>query len=83
MVAGWVENLRDQISRFLDLEGEFGVTMVNNLDWIGEMSALQFLRDIGKNFRIGAGYNFTEFSDDLTDFDYDHEGWFLNMVGMY
>ncbi|MDG9941905.1 hypothetical protein N5J52_21230, partial [Stenotrophomonas maltophilia] len=40
-------------------------------------------RDIGKNFRIGAGYNFTEFSDDLTDFDYDHEGWFLNMVGMY
>ena len=40
-------------------------------------------RDIGKNFRIGAGYNFTEFSDDLTDFDYDHAGWFLNMVGMY
>ena len=40
-------------------------------------------RDIGKNFRIGVGYNFTGFSDDLTDFDYDHEGWFLNMVGYY
>lgn len=40
-------------------------------------------RDIGKNFRIGVGYNFTEFSDDLTDFDYDHKGWFLNMVGTY
>ncbi|AKC88269.1 hypothetical protein WQ53_07750 [Pseudoxanthomonas suwonensis] len=40
-------------------------------------------RDIGKNFRIGAGYNFTEFSDDLTDFDYDHKGWFLNLVGVY
>jgi hypothetical protein len=33
--------------------------------------------------RIGAGYNFTDFSDDLTDFDYDHKGWFLNLVGWY
>ena len=40
-------------------------------------------RDIGRNFRIGAGYNFTDFSDDLTDFDYDHRGWFLNLVGRY
>ncbi|MGH8087831.1 MAG: hypothetical protein ACREPC_06135, partial [Stenotrophomonas sp.] len=40
-------------------------------------------RDIGENFRLGVGYNFTRFSDDLTDFDYDHEGWFLNMVGTY
>ena len=31
-------------------------------------------RDVGRNFRIGVGYNFTRFSDDLTDFDYDHEG---------
>jgi hypothetical protein len=28
-------------------------------------------------------FNFTEFSDDLTDFDYDHRGWFLNLVGWY
>lgn len=40
-------------------------------------------RDLGQNFRIGAGYNFTDFSDDLTDFDYDHKGWFLNLVGWY
>jgi hypothetical protein len=40
-------------------------------------------RDIGKNFRIGVGYNFTRFSDDLTDFDYDHQGWFINMTGRY
>ena len=40
-------------------------------------------RDLGKNFRVGVGYNFTEFSDDLTDFDYDHKGWFLNLVGTY
>jgi len=40
-------------------------------------------RDLNKHFRIGVGYNFTEFSDDLTDFDYDHKGWFLNLVGTY
>jgi hypothetical protein len=40
-------------------------------------------RDIGRNFRIGAGYNFTDFSDDLTDFDYNHKGWFINFVGSY
>ena len=40
-------------------------------------------RDINKNFRIGVGYNFTDFSDDLTNFDYDHKGWFLNLVGTY
>lgn len=40
-------------------------------------------RDIGRNFRIGVGYNFTDFSDDLTDFDYDHKGWFINFVGSY
>ena len=40
-------------------------------------------RDLNNNLRIGVGYNFTEFSDDLTDFDYDHRGWFLNLVGTY
>ncbi|KKW69379.1 hypothetical protein AAV94_00025 [Lampropedia cohaerens] len=40
-------------------------------------------RDIGRNFRVGIGYNFTEFSDDLTNFDYNHKGWFLNLVGTY
>ena len=40
-------------------------------------------RDIGRNFRVGVGYNFTDFSDKLTDFDYDHRGWFLNVVGSY
>ncbi|WP_292052343.1 MULTISPECIES: outer membrane protein [unclassified Brevundimonas] len=40
-------------------------------------------RDLTKNFRIGVGYNFTEFSDDLTNFEYDHRGWFINLVGYY
>lgn len=40
-------------------------------------------RDLTHNLRLGVGYNFTEFSDDLTDFDYDHRGWFINFVGSY
>jgi tyrosyl-tRNA synthetase len=77
IVTAWVESLRGQISRFLDLEGEFAVTMVNNLDWIGRMSALDFLRDMGKHYRMGTmlakdtvarrlqsdeGISYTEFS---------------------
>ncbi|MGO1569536.1 MAG: tyrosine--tRNA ligase [Brachybacterium sp.] len=77
IVGAWVDSLRGQISRFLDLEGEYAVTMVNNLDWIGQMSALDFLRDMGKHFRMGTmlakdtvarrlqsdeGISYTEFS---------------------
>jgi hypothetical protein len=40
-------------------------------------------RDIGKNLRVGVGYNFTGFSDDLTDYRYNHRGVFLNVVGKY
>jgi hypothetical protein len=38
-------------------------------------------RAVGKHFKVGAGYNFTDFSDDLTDLSYDHQGMFLNLTG--
>jgi hypothetical protein len=37
-------------------------------------------RYFGKNVKVGAGYNFTDFSDDLTDLGYDHRGVFLNFI---
>jgi hypothetical protein len=37
-------------------------------------------RHIGKNMKVGAGYNFTAFSDDLTDLSYDHKGAFFNLI---
>ena len=40
-------------------------------------------RDLGRNFRVGVGYNFTDFSDNLTHFDYDYRGFFLNVTGRY
>ena len=76
-VGEWVERLRAQIARFLDFEGSNPARMVNNLDWTGEMSAIDFLRDVGKHYRLGTmlakdtvarrlasdeGISFTEFS---------------------
>ncbi|MCI4567004.1 hypothetical protein [Lysobacter sp. CFH 32150] len=40
-------------------------------------------RQLGDNFKVGLGYNFTDFSDDLTDLEYDNKGWFLNLAGYY
>jgi len=77
IVAEWVERLRSQISRFLDFDGDNPAQMVNNLDWTGELTAIDFLRDIGKHYRLGTmlakdtvarrlesseGLSFTEFS---------------------
>lgn len=77
VVAGWVERLRGQISRFLDFEGDNPAIMVNNMDWIQNLGAIELLRDLGKNFRMGTmlskdavarrlkseeGISYTEFS---------------------
>lgn len=40
-------------------------------------------RQLGGNFKVGAGYNFTGFSDDLTRLRHDQRGWFLNLSGYY
>lgn len=76
-VEGWVQTLRQQIEHYLSFKGSNGATMVNNLDWTGELTALDFLRDIGKHFRVGTmirkeivasrlesdeGISYTEFS---------------------
>lgn len=52
-VAEWVERLQAQISRFLDFDGDNPARMVNNLDWTGELSAIDLLREVGKYFRLG------------------------------
>src|ERR1043165_9362284 len=52
-VAGWVERIRGEVGRFLDFgSGPAGALLVSNLDWTQDLSALEFLRDIGKNFPI-------------------------------
>jgi regulator of sirC expression with transglutaminase-like and TPR domain len=39
-------------------------------------------RYIGENLKVGIGYNFTDFSDDLTDLGYDHKGVFINLTAI-
>ena len=41
-----------QVEPFLDFDGDNPAIMVNNLDWTAPMSALDFLRDVGKHFRV-------------------------------
>jgi tyrosyl-tRNA synthetase len=76
-VAEWVQKLAAQMERFLSAEGTNAVRLVNNLDWTAPMSAIDFLRDIGKHYRVGkmlskdavsarlnsdSGISYTEFS---------------------
>jgi hypothetical protein len=42
---------------------------------------LGIYRHLGNHIKIGAGYNFTDFSDDLTQYDYRHQGFFINLIG--
>ncbi|GAA4353320.1 tyrosine--tRNA ligase [Angustibacter luteus] len=77
VVADWVARIQRQVRPFLDFEGDNPATMVNNLDWTAPISALEFLRDIGKHFRVNTmirkdavaarlasedGISYTEFS---------------------
>lgn len=52
VVAGWVARIRAQIEPFLTFEGSNAAIMVNNLDWTSGLSAIDFLRDVGKYFRV-------------------------------
>jgi tyrosyl-tRNA synthetase len=76
-VAQWVEKLATQTKRFLDFSGKNAAQIVNNLDWTQNYSAIEFLREIGKHYRVGkmlskdavsarlnsdAGISYTEFS---------------------
>lgn len=77
VVTEWVERIRGQIEPFLEFSGPAAAQMVNNLDWTKDLSAIDFLRDVGKHYRLGTmlakdivarrlrsdeGISFTEFS---------------------
>ncbi len=77
LVADWVERIRAEVSQFLDFApGPNAAIVVSNLEWTGELSAIDFLRDIGKHFPVNqmlsrevvrarletAGISYTEFS---------------------
>ncbi|ANA98361.1 tyrosyl-tRNA synthetase [Mycobacteroides chelonae CCUG 47445] len=76
-VAEWADRIRGQLERFVEFnDSPTGAIVANNLDWTGELSALEFLRDLGKHFSVnvmldrdtirrrleGDGISYTEFS---------------------
>ncbi|MEQ8801202.1 MAG: tyrosine--tRNA ligase, partial [Haliea sp.] len=55
VIAGWVEKIHQQVSRFIDFDaGPVSAEVVNNLDWTQGMDVLTFLRDVGKHFSVNA-----------------------------
>jgi tyrosyl-tRNA synthetase len=86
IVDGWVNRIRTQVSAFLDFsEAKNKAIVVNNLDWTSPLSAIEFLRDIGKHFSVNqmlskesvsarleaGGISYTEFSYQvLQSFDF-------------
>ena len=76
VVNEWVGKIRHQLEGFLDFSGKNPAIMANNLDWTAPVSAIQFLRDIGKHFSVNqmlskesvsarleaGGISYTEFS---------------------
>ena len=82
VIAGWADKIKAQVSQFIDFDcGENSAIVVNNLDWTANLSALDFLRDVGKHFSVnnmiakesvkqridreGSGISFTEFAYSL------------------
>ncbi|SDS99712.1 tyrosyl-tRNA synthetase [Brevibacterium sandarakinum] len=77
VVEEWLAKIRTQVEKFLDFDGPHAAQVVNNYDWTSELSAIDFLRDVGKHFPVNrmlakesvsarlsneSGLSFTEFS---------------------
>ncbi|GAB3595042.1 Tyrosine--tRNA ligase [Corynebacterium faecale] len=75
-VAEWADRISNQLSRFVDFEGDHAARLVNNAEWTNNMSVVTFLRDVGKHFPLNTmlardtvkrrletdGISYTEFS---------------------
>jgi len=58
VVGQWVDRIKKQLSKFMDFDSKTNpAVMVNNLDWTAPMSAIEFLRDIGKHFSVNQMLN--------------------------
>ena len=78
-VQNWSQSIKNQLSRFIDFDNEENPAIIaNNYEWLGKLSLIDFLRDVGKNFtinymmskesvkrRIETGISYTEFAYQL------------------
>jgi hypothetical protein len=74
---------RYHLIRQWDALAEYRWLWVTEAEDMKQGFLLGVYRHVGDHLKLGAGYNFTDFSDDLTDLGYDSKGWFLTAVGKY
>jgi hypothetical protein len=89
--SSWVKSLTHLgiIRADLNIHDDWDALLEGRVMWNPESDSTDFgflaalYRDIGENFKIGLGYNFGRFSDDLSDLTYDDHGIFINAVGKF
>ncbi len=87
----WFDTTATLLAGQLRYETVYGWDAMGEYRWLGvdeddstrQGWLLGVDRHVGEHFRVGVGYNFTDFSDDLRRVDFDHRGWFLNVSGSY
>jgi len=70
-----------RLFRYWELLAEGRMLYLPDLDEQRSGALLSVSRYLGEHFKVGVGYNFTDFSEDLTDLSFDHHGFFLNITG--
>ena len=76
-----VVRARFHVIKSWDLVGEYRMLAVTEAADVRHGPMVAIYRHIKENFKVGVGYSFTDFDDDLTNLDYNSHGWFVNFVG--
>ena len=87
----WYDSTKDLIAARLtyhlakewDVFGEYHILRTKETDQSKSGMIVAVHKEISDNLRVGVGYNFTDFDDDLTSRNYDSKGWFINIVGKF
>lgn len=72
-----------RIMKDWDIFGEYHWKVDRESDDISQGAILSVQKYLNENFRLGIGYNFSKFDDDLKEDDYDSHGWFINIIGVF
>jgi len=76
----WVNSLNYQYNKNVNLYTEYRILDNNLAEDRKEGLLIGASTRLENNIRLGIGYNFTDFNDDLTDLNYEAEGWFINLI---
>ena len=79
----WISRVDVRVARQWDGMLEFRRLIIQESDDQRTGVLLGAYRHMGNNLKIGAGYNFTDYSDNLTDLNYRRQGFFINTIGKF